>query len=125
DPALAAKWERLRRVRRVVTGALEIERRDKRIGASLEAAPVVHVMDAALRAALATVDFAELCITSDLFIRGEPAPMGAFRLDDVPGVAVMPALAEGQKCARCWRILPDVGSHAHAEVCGRCDAALG
>ena len=46
DPELAAKWEAVRRARRVVTGALEVERRDKRIGASLEAAPVVHVADA-------------------------------------------------------------------------------
>ena len=74
DPALAAKWEGVRRVRRVVTGALELERRDKRIGASLEAAPVVHVADAALRAALASVDFADVCITSDLTLSADPAP---------------------------------------------------
>ena len=73
-PRLAAKWEAIRRVRRVVTGALEIERRDKRIGASLEAAPVVHVADAALRAALASVDFADVCITSDLTLSADPGP---------------------------------------------------
>ena len=113
-------------MRRVVTGALEVERREKRIGASLEAAPVVHVADAALRAALASVDFADVCITSDLHAhRPAPAPAGAFTLDDVPGVAVVPALADGEKCARCWKILPDVGTHAHAGVCARCDAALG
>ena len=114
DPALAAKWEQVRRARRVVTGALEIERRDKRIGASLEAAPVVHVADAALRAALGGVDFADVCITSDLTLTDAPAPDGRLRLDDVPGVAVVPRLADGAKCARCWKILPDVGAHAHA-----------
>jgi isoleucyl-tRNA synthetase len=46
---LAARWTRIRRVRRVVTGALEIERAQKRIGSSLEAAPVVYVADAELR----------------------------------------------------------------------------
>ena len=46
-------------------------------------------------------------------------------LDDVPGVAVVPRLAEGEKCARCWKILPDVGIHAHPGVCARCDQALG
>ena len=71
DPALAAKWETIRRVRRVVTGALEVERQDKRIGASLEAAPVVHVADPATRAALASVDFADLCITSDLTLSAD------------------------------------------------------
>ncbi len=125
DAALAAKWEAIRRVRRVVTGALEVERREKRIGASLEAAPVVHVADDALRAALASIDFADVCITSDLTLTAAPAPAGAFTLEDVPGIAVVPALAEGDKCARCWQILPDVGTHPHAHVCARCDLALG
>lgn len=125
DPALAEKWEAIRRVRRVVTGALEVERREKRIGASLEAAPVVHVADAGVRAALASVDFTDVCITSDLTLSEAPAPEGAFALEDVPGVAVVPGLAEGGKCARCWKILPDVGTHAHPGVCSRCDAALG
>jgi isoleucyl-tRNA synthetase len=125
DPALAAKWDRIRQARRVVTGALEVERREKRIGASLEAAPVVHVSDPDLHAALASVDFADLCITSDLTLTDAPAPAAAFALDDVPGVAVVPVLAQGAKCARCWKVLPDVGTHAHAQVCARCDAALG
>uniref|UniRef100_UPI002FDEC7CC class I tRNA ligase family protein n=1 Tax=Rubrimonas sp. TaxID=2036015 RepID=UPI002FDEC7CC len=125
DPALAAQFERLFEVRRVVLGALEVERREKRIGASLEAAPVLHVADAELRALVAGVDMAELCIASDLTVTDAPAPEGAFALADVAGVAVVPARAEGAKCARCWRVTPDVGTHGHAEVCARCDAALG
>ena len=110
DEALAEKWRKVRLVRRVVTGALEIERREKRIGASLEAAPVVHVTDAELRAALAGLDLAEICITSDATLSAEDGPAGAFRLDEVAGVAVVPELATGAKCARSWRILPEVGS---------------
>ncbi|MEX2518213.1 MAG: isoleucine--tRNA ligase [Paracoccaceae bacterium] len=125
DAPLALKWEAIRKVRRVVTGALEIERREKRIGASLEAAPVVFVADDAVRAALETVDFADLCITSAVDVRAGAGPEGAFGLDEIPGVAVAPALATGEKCARCWKVLPDVGSHAHAGICGRCDEALG
>ncbi len=125
DPALAARWEVVRRVRRVVTGALEVERREKRIGASLEAAPVVHVADPASREILAAVDFADVCITSDLTLTGADAPPDAFRIEDIPGVAVLPAHAEGAKCARCWKVLPDVGSHRHSAVCARCDAVLG
>ncbi len=125
DAALAAKWDGIRRVRRVVTGALEVERREKRIGASLEAAPIVHVADAALRDDLDSVDFTDVCITSHLSLNAVSPPAGAFALEDVPGIAVLPALAEGEKCARCWKILPDVGTHAHPGVCARCDAALG
>jgi isoleucyl-tRNA synthetase len=110
DDALAQRWARIRRVRRVVTGALEIERAAKRIGASLEAAPVVFVADPELRAALDGVDFAEICITSDIRVEAGEGPADAFRLDEVRGVAVVPALAEGRKCARSWKVTPAVGS---------------
>jgi isoleucyl-tRNA synthetase len=110
DEALAEKWERIKRVRRVVTGALEIERAAKRIGSSLEAAPQVFIADKDLMAALDGVDLAEVCITSGIeVIAGEP-PEGAFKLDDVAGVGVVPKPAEGTKCARSWRITKDVGS---------------
>ena len=124
DEALAARWERVRRVRRAVTGALEEARRDKVIGASLEAAPRVHV-DPETAALLRAVPFDELCIVSEVVVTDAPAPDGAFRSDDAPGVAVAFARAEGEKCLRCWRVLPDVGTHDHPGVCGRCDAALG
>jgi isoleucyl-tRNA synthetase len=110
DEALAKKWEQIRRVRLVVTGALEIERAQKRIGSSLEAAPRVFVADPGLRAVLGTIDFAEVCITSNIAIEAGEGPIGAFRLSGTPGVAVLPALAEGKKCARSWKISPFVGS---------------
>jgi isoleucyl-tRNA synthetase len=110
DPALAARWEKIARVRRVVTGALEIERREKRIGSSLEAGPTVYVADGELLAALEGEDFAEICITSSIEVIAGNGPDDAFRLGDVPGVAVVPALAEGRRCARSWKVLPDVGA---------------
>jgi isoleucyl-tRNA synthetase len=110
DEALAEKWRKIRTVRRVVTGALEIERAQKRIGASLEAAPIVHVADQALADLLGTVDFADVCITSDIVVKAGEGPATAFRLEDVPGVAVEPVRAEGKKCARSWRISPSVGT---------------
>jgi isoleucyl-tRNA synthetase len=115
----------IRRVRRVVTAALEVQRRDKVIGSSLEAAPVVHVEDAAIRGLLGQVDMDDLCITSGLTVTGDPAPSEAFRLPEIDGIGVVFELAEGEKCQRCWKILPDVGRHAHPGVCGRCDGALG
>ncbi|MBB4002864.1 isoleucine--tRNA ligase [Aurantimonas endophytica] len=110
DDALAARWQKLRRIRRVVMGALEEKRRDKIIGSSLEAAPVVHVADAELRALATSVDFAEIAITSGLTISAEPAPADAFTLADTPGIAVVFHKAEGRKCARSWKITDDVGS---------------
>ncbi|MEM7059918.1 MAG: isoleucine--tRNA ligase [Pseudomonadota bacterium] len=120
DDALAEKWAKIRRVRRVVTGALEIERREKRIGASLEAAPIVHIADDATRALIESVDFAELCITSGISITGDAAPEAAFRLDDAGDVAVVPAMATGKKCQRCWKFSSDVGTLDDPNLSARC-----
>jgi isoleucyl-tRNA synthetase len=109
DDRLAAKWESIRDVRRVVTGALELERAAKNIGSSLEASPIIYVADKALLARLFDVDLAEICITSNYEVREGAAPATAFRLDAVPGVAVVVEKAVGIKCARSWKILPTVG----------------
>ncbi|WP_425283514.1 isoleucine--tRNA ligase [Methyloceanibacter superfactus] len=110
DAALAEKWRKVRTVRRVVTGALEIERKEGRIGSSLEAAPKVYVSDHDLRESLRGVDLAEIAITSGAVLIPEEGPRDAFRLEDVPDVAVVFARAAGTKCARSWKILPEVGS---------------
>jgi isoleucyl-tRNA synthetase len=109
DSALAAKWEIIRDVRRVVTGALELERAAKRIGSSLEASPIVYVSNRELLTTLFDVDLAEVCITSNYEVREGDAPTNAFRLNDVPGIAVVVEKAVGIKCARSWKILNSVG----------------
>lgn len=109
DDKLAAKWETIRDVRRVVTGALELERAAKNIGSSLEASPVIYVADRDMLATLFDTDLAEICITSNYELRDGEAPASAFRLDAVPGVAVVVEKAVGTKCARSWKISPTVG----------------
>ncbi|MBV7394169.1 isoleucine--tRNA ligase [Mameliella sediminis] len=125
DEPLAAKWQMVRRARRAVTAALEVQRTDKVIGASLEAAPTVHVRDPEMLAALKSVAFEDVCITSDIVLTGDPMPGEAFRMPEVEGVGVVFEKADGEKCQRCWKILPDVGTHGHAGTCKRCNDALG
>lgn len=125
DVDLERKWERIRAVRSVVTGALEIDRAAKRIGSSLEAAPIVHITDAALLGALEGVDLAEVCITSAITIVTTMPPADAFTLSDVPGVGVVFRAAPGRKCARSWRITEDVGSDpAYPDLSQRDAAAV-
>src|SRR5881394_919632 len=112
DDALATKWETIRDVRRVVTGALELERAAKNIGSSLEASPLIYVSDTNIFNTLFDVDLAEVCITSNAMATNDDAPAGAFTLPDVPGVAVVVEKAVGTKCARSWKILPTVGEDA-------------
>ncbi len=76
DEALAEKWRKVRAVRRVVTGALEIERKERRIGSSLEAAPKVYIADRDLRDALQGIDLAEIAITSGVSLTDGAGPEG-------------------------------------------------
>ncbi|RDJ22379.1 isoleucine--tRNA ligase [Bosea caraganae] len=125
DPELAERWSKIRRVRRAVTGALELERAAKRIGSSLEAAPEVHVADPDLRAALLGLDLAEACITSGVKVVAGEGPAEAFRLADVPGVAVVPERAAGVKCARSWKYFdPATAEPGYPDVTPRDAKAL-
>ncbi|NNU16734.1 isoleucine--tRNA ligase [Parvularcula sp. ZS-1/3] len=118
DEALAERWQKLRGIRRVITGAIEEKRNEKLIGASLEAASGVVIDDPALADLAASVDLAELSITSQATLANGQAPDGAHRLPDQPNVAVSISKAAGEKCGRCWRVLPDVPEDG--ALCGRC-----
>jgi isoleucyl-tRNA synthetase len=126
DPELAARWAELRELRRVVTGALEVERAAKRIGSSLQAAIELYVPERLLPL-LREVDLAELCITSagTVYAGEEAPPEGAFMLSDVPEIAVVVGRAEGGRCERCWRVLSEIGHVAgHDDLCRRCAGVL-
>jgi isoleucyl-tRNA synthetase len=125
NEGLAETWRKARAVRRVVTGALELERAGKRIGSSLEADPLVFITNDDLFRAVVDLDLAEICITSAATLVEAEGPDDAFRLPDVPGVAVVPRRAEGRKCARSWKISPSVGADpAYPEVTPRDAQAL-
>ena len=125
NPALIEKWKRVRELRRVVTGALELERAAKRIGSSLEAAPAIYVADKSDASLLRSIPFDEVTITSGVSIFDGEAPPAAFALADVKGVAVIANLSPGEKCERCWRVLAEVGSHPdHPHLCNRCHHAV-
>ena len=104
DAELAARWEKIFTVRRVVTGALEVERREKRIGASLESSPRVLIADEALIKAFKGEDPGDLFITSGAeLVHSSAGEGGGFTLDDTPGVIVYPVKADGVKCRRSWK----------------------
>ncbi len=125
DENLSKKWSQIRKVRRLITNNLEIFRREKTIGSSLEASPIVFVNDPVTANALQDVDMADVCITSGFSIEfDKPCPSGASLSAELPGIGAIFDKASGEKCARCWKILPDVGTHSHEGVCARCDSAI-
>jgi isoleucyl-tRNA synthetase len=117
NDAIAAKWAQIRKARQVVMSALEIARNDGKIGASLQATPMVYI-SADMQAAFAGQDAASLFITSSATLSSDAAPGDAFRLDTIDDIAVVVAVADGEKCARCWKITPEVT--ADVDICGRC-----
>jgi len=122
DPALVKKWLRIRELRRVITGALELARADKTIGSSLEAAPVLVVTDAADKALFDSVDLAEIAITSTATVETAGALDGLYTVPEIKGAGARFAKASGEKCARCWRVLEEVSLHTH--LCNRCTDAV-
>ncbi len=118
------KWNKIRNIRKVITGALEIERTERRIGSSLQANPTVY-LSSELAALVNDVDLAEIAITSDIKITTDTAPDDAFKIKDISGVSVVAIIADGKKCERCWKILPEVGENKkYPEICHRCADAL-
>jgi isoleucyl-tRNA synthetase len=113
DPTLGTRWQHLRALRSLATMAIEPARRDKLIGSSLEARLTLSAAhaDAAL---IASVDFAELCIVSAVTLDIDPALEA--------GVRVAVEKNDAEKCARCWRHLPDVSETSG--LCGRCDSVV-
>ena len=111
DAALAERWERIRAIRRRITVPLEEARRDKLLGSSLQAA-VTLPLAADERDLLSAEDWAAIAIVSAVAIT-----------DGAGAVAIAPA--QGDKCARCWRVLPEVGAHpTHPTLCDRCTDAI-
>jgi len=124
DELLGQKWGHIRSLRRVVTGAMEVARNEKKIGSSLQAHPKVY-LKTEYKALLDGLDFSEISISSSITLSTDAAPKEGFTLPDVEGVAAVVGLAEGMKCERCWQVLPEVGSHAdHPDLCNRCHDAV-
>ncbi len=126
---LASRMSEARDVRKVITGAIEVERAQLRKKSSLEAMPVVCLSDER-KAKLGCLinDLNLLSITSALTFESWDTAQkmpGLFTLPDVAGVKVDIWDAPGAKCERCWKVLPEVGqSPAHPGLCLRCEAVV-
>jgi len=111
DEATAEVAELLR-LRGVIAQAIERARQEKLIGNTLEARVVLH-SDSDVTTKVSREELEEFFIVSDLTIRQAEAASAS--------VAKTPY----QKCARCWRHRPTVGtSKAHPDLCDRCESVV-
>jgi isoleucyl-tRNA synthetase len=119
NPALVAAWQQLIAIRDEVNRALEAARQSKTIGTSLAAR-------VELRARGETLALLEQYRTDlpMLFIASQVELAPATR-DGSDALEVSVNRAEGDKCARCWRIVPELSSAPGTQgLCGRCVDAI-
>ena len=126
NPEHVDHWDKIRNVRRVVTGAIEVLRKDKVIGSSLEACPIIYIKDKELFDIIKSVDMSEVCITSSINVEFSPTSItdACFTLDDVPDVGVICKTAQGKKCQRCWTLNLPIDKGEGEDLCGRCKQAV-
>ena len=115
DDALVDRWEKLIEIRDAVNAALEVKRQDKTIGTSLGAK--VTLKAAGERGRLLQSVRDELPM---LFIVSDVTLETIAQEGDVLDVSV--EKADGEKCPRCWRIVPSTS--ADTGLCDRCTGAL-
>jgi isoleucyl-tRNA synthetase len=124
------KWDHLMALRDVVAKPLETERKEKRIGNSLDAQVTLYLDESLdyLKKDMENLDMdlADLFIVSHVHVEdAAQAPADAWKDETYPGLSVTVRPASGHKCARCWKYTEDVGSDpAHPDVCGRCAKVL-
>ena len=121
---LFLKWEKIRLIRKVVTGAIELERKEKRIGSSLEANPKIFISNPEYIKLFQNIDLPEVFITSQAEIIFEKAPKGSFSIEEIKDVAVVCGVAQGNKCNRSWKVLPEVGTDKEYPDLSLRDAAV-
>lgn len=115
DDALVKKWERLIEVRDRVNAALEAKRQDKTIGTSLGAS-------VRLKAGGETARLLE-SVRDELPMLFIVSHVELETTADAPAeVEVSVEKAPGDKCPRCWRVVPILA--ADTGICERCTAAL-
>ncbi|NHN87611.1 isoleucine--tRNA ligase [Acetobacter conturbans] len=123
DPELADRWSTLRAVRRIVTTEIEAARRSGKIGSSLQAAVELPVFEDQMQL-FENVDWAELAIVSQAELSVIPAEAPKAENGTGTGVpcgAPVVTVADGEKCERCWKVLPEVGQNAsYPTLCVRC-----
>jgi len=119
---IEAEWEMLLAVRQTVMVELEALRNSKAIGKALEASVHIVVSEGAIEAPVLKTYEAAL---AELFNVSQATVQVIVTSGSEAALMVGVEVAEGAKCGRCWRVVPDVGADARwPVVCARCADAL-
>ncbi|NMB34471.1 MAG: isoleucine--tRNA ligase [Clostridium sp.] len=122
NPVLDEKWGKVMEIRDVVSKALEIARKEKVIGHSLNAKVTIFA-DKDMYDFLKTV---EKQLMTVFIVSGIELKMGEtqdkfYEDPQIKGIKVSVSEAPGRKCERCWMISETVGKNPeHELLCDRC-----
>ncbi|MGN0475425.1 MAG: isoleucine--tRNA ligase, partial [Acutalibacteraceae bacterium] len=119
DEKFEADWDRIHAIRDDVQRALEVARKNKLIGKSLEAVVTLYC-DGELKEFIESVkgSLEDVFIVSGVKVESGTCDENSC---DVEGLGVSVAVAEGAKCERCWKHTDDVGAdNEHPTLCRRC-----
>jgi isoleucyl-tRNA synthetase len=120
NPSLGAAVSELKKIRKIATTALETARRDKIIGSNLQAIITIFDPDGTIEMTDESV-WEEIVITSGVKIKKKPIPADAFVDESQKNIGITVAVAEGQKCERCWKVSKRTNGDT---VCERCRKVL-
>ena len=120
NDVIAKKWEKVKDIRKVITGALEVKRADKTIGSSLESHVDIY-LSKEINSIIENIDMAEIAITSSATIMAGDNHSSGFSLDDIKDVVVDVKKAKGAKCKRCWKFDSEINS---SDICKRCSVVI-
>ena len=120
---LNEKWEKIRIIRQTLTGAMEEARRHKKIGSSLEAQPEIYLPQEWLKY-LENISLEEVAICGKVIMRNDNFPSDKNYFTDSTGIQIIIHTTKGEKCERCWQILPEVKEYSYGFVCQRCKETI-
>jgi len=114
------KWNLIRDIRKVITGALEKKRAEKIIGSSLEANIKIYVSDN-IKRNLIDMNFDEIAITSSFELLNYANKKSYFSIDGIDDIAIEVEKVSGSKCSRCWKYKKKLSS---INICERCQESI-
>ncbi|HJP18899.1 MAG TPA: class I tRNA ligase family protein, partial [Nitrospinota bacterium] len=132
---LSKKWEQITLLRKEVSKALEIARRDKVIGHSLDARVMLNSSEnlndqipleaEELKTIFIVSNVEKICGNKVKVGEGKPKSV-VFNSEEIKGLEISVCKAPGEKCERCWTFNESVGKDSsHPTICSRCQGNLG
>jgi len=113
-------WTTLKKIRKVITGALEKKRAEKIIGSSLEAHIDIYLEKSILEK-VKNYQMDEISITSSFSLHELNSSIEGFVLEEVSNVKILVSKTSGKKCQRCWKYKQEL---IRDEICNRCEDAI-